>query len=439
MRKFCITFILLTALFIAISYKIKDDYFYLPYPNAIEYVLVLLVLLFTAVLLIWKRHRKEKAVLGVASAAILMLVVNSMNYFFEWHPLNLSLPFTESQSFEVSHEPYTWQTATPVSAGYNQDDIEQYLKEIDDWERLRGLVVIKEGKLVVEKYLKGATKYSAFNVHSVTKSITSAMTGLAIQENYIRSEDDCVLPLFSEYHKSTLNPSKGKLTVAHLLSMRGGFTGWDGPQNVEQVILHEEVSENKLGKEFKYFTGSQMVLSAMITKSSKTTTKEFAQEKLFKPLGIQCGFWRKVNGYYSGGDETYFTARDLARFGELYLNKGKIDGVQLLDSSWVEKSFTNYTSESKAFRTLGCYQEVGYGFSWWLLKHNDKLIYTARGKGGQHILIIPEQKVVAVILQEWNMRKDSKSENAYLCGLRLNAKESPRTRGFSQGMNLVFF
>lgn len=417
MRKLYITFSLLTGLFVAISYKFKDDYFFLPYPNAIEYVLGFLLLVTTAILLVWEKHRQKKVVLGLSSAVSLLLVVNSMNYFFEWHPLNMALPFTASQSFEVSHEPYSWQTASPVSVGYDQQEVEQYLSEIDSWERLRGLVVIKDGRLVVEKYQKGTTRYSAFNVHSVTKSITSALTGLSIQEGNFRSENDPVLPYFPEYHEGGSAPLKNKLTVAHLLSMRGGFTGWDGPQNVEQVILNEEVSESRMGQEFNYFTGSQMVLSAMITKASKTTTKDFAQEKLFKPLGIQCGFWRKVDGYYAGGDETYFTARDLARFGELYLNKGKVDGVQLLDSAWVEKSFTNYTPESRAFRTLGCYQEVGYGFSWWLLKHNNKLVYTARGKGGQYILIMPEQKVVAVILQEWNMQKNFEAENAYLCQL----------------------
>ncbi|RNI30023.1 class C beta-lactamase-related serine hydrolase [Rufibacter immobilis] len=428
MKNLYIIFLLLTGLFIGISYKIKDDYFYLPYPNAIEYVLVLLLLLVTAVVLIGKKHRRKKLFTGLAAAATLLIVVNSMNYFFEWHPLNLALPFTDSQSFEVSHEPYQWQRATPESAGYDQEEIEQYLKEIGGWERLRGLIVIKEGKVIVEKYQKGATRFSAFNVHSVTKSITSALTGLSIQNGYLESENAYVMPYFSEYQKGGQNLQKKKLTVAHLLSMRGGFTGWDGPQNVEQVIMEEEVSESKLGQEFNYFTGSQMVLSALITKASKTTTKEFAQEKLFKPLGIQCGFWRKVDGYYAGGDETYFTARDLARFGELYLNNGKVNGVQLLDSSWVNKSFTNYTSESKAFRNLDCYQENGYGYSWWLLNYNDKPVYTARGKGGQYILILPEQKTVAVILQEWNLQKDFGKENAYLCQLlSILTKENNQT------------
>ncbi|TPE46305.1 serine hydrolase domain-containing protein [Pontibacter mangrovi] len=417
MKALYIIFAILTTLSIAIAYIVKDDYYYLPYPNAIEYLLAFLILLLTAILALWPAHRLRKVALGVTSAIILWVVVFGMNFLFEWHPLNLSFPFTKSQSFEVSHEPYPWPTTTPASAGYHKADITHFLQEIENWDRLRALVVIKDGRLFLEKYQKDATKYSAFNVHSVTKSILSALTGLAIQEGYIPSEHDKVLRYFPEYRNGASAPAKANITVAHLLAMRGGFAGWDGPQSAQQVLLQEEVSDTNTGQEFKYFTGSQMVLSAMLTKASNTTTKAFAEEKLFKPLGISCGFWRKVDGYYAGGDETYFTARDLARFGELYLNKGQVDGVQLLDSSWVAKSFTNYTAKSKAFRTLDCYQEVGYGYSWWLLEHQGKPVYTARGKGGEYILILPEQNAVAVILQEWNLQKDFKKENGYICEL----------------------
>ena len=176
MKKLFITYLVLTGVFIVIAYKIKDDYFYLPYPNAIEYILAFILFLITAILLLGQKNRKKKLLIGFTSIASLLFVVNCMNYFFEWHPLSLSLPFTKSQSFEVSHEPYTWEAAEPASFGYNEESIKQYLKEIDNWKRLRGLVVIKDGKIIIEKYKDGATKYSAFNVHSVTKSITSALT-----------------------------------------------------------------------------------------------------------------------------------------------------------------------------------------------------------------------------------------------------------------------
>ncbi len=165
--------------------------------------------------------------------------------------------------------------------------------------------------------------------------------------------------------------------------------------------------------EFKYFTGAQNVLSAIVTKSTKQSTKEFCDQFLLQPLGIKNAFWRKVDGYYVGGDESYYTARDLARFGALFLNKGKVDGKQLLDSAWVNKTLMNYTDSSKAFRSLDSYDEIGYGFCWWIFKtKDDKTIYSARGKGGQHIILIPDKRIIAVIVQEWNpLKKNPIIEN----------------------------
>jgi CubicO group peptidase (beta-lactamase class C family) len=353
------------------------------------------------------------------SIIALFVIVNGLTYYFEWHPLRLSLPFTQSQSFEVDFEPFNWNTTSPKEAGLDENSINLYSKEIEDWKRLRALLIVKDGNLIFEKYQRAATAKSAFNVHSITKSITSALIGVAIQKGNIKSENDRALDYFPEYRNQIgMDNSKYKITIADLLTMQGGFTGGDGPQNVKQVVLHEQVSAQNIGNKFQYFTGSHMVLSAILTRSSDLNTKDFADEHLFRDLGIQNAFWRNVDGFYCGGDETYFTPRDLARFGELYLNKGKVGGLQLIDSVWVEKSLSNHVSpETKQFRTLDCYQEAGYGFSWWILNYNDKLVYTARGKGGQYILIIPDHNVVAVIIQEWNLRKDFKIENGFLCKL----------------------
>jgi CubicO group peptidase (beta-lactamase class C family) len=134
------------------------------------------------------------------------------------------------------------------------------------------------------------------------------------------------------------------------------------------------------------------------------------------PLGIQNGFWREIDGFYVGGDESYYTARDLARFGELFLNKGNIDGKQLLDSIWVNKTFTNYTNTSNEFQSLDSYDEVGYGLCWWVLKTKaNQIMYAAKGKGGQHIILIPKKKIIAVIIQEWNpLKKNETVENKLL-------------------------
>ena len=137
--------------------------------------------------------------------------------------------------------------------------------------------------------------------------------------------------------------------------------------------------------------------------------------------GIQNGFWRKDDGYYCGGDESYYTARDLARFGELFLNQGNVDGKQLLDSAWVKDTFTSYTDKSKEFRSLECYDEVGYGLCWWILETREHhTVYAARGKGGQHIILIPDKGIVVVIIQEWNPFKMNRAmENRLLGNLLL--------------------
>jgi len=417
MRKHFLLFTTITVVCVIIGFIIKSKYYYLPYPNLIEYFLsfVLLVITLFSLFLKTKTSQKAKLLTGLVSISILMGIINLLNFTLEWHPLDLNPPFSKSQTLESDYEPYEWKTETPGAYGYNKEILSDYFDKLDRWERLRGLLIVKDDKMIVEKYFSGATKYSAFNVHSITKSITSALVGLAIQHHYIKSENDLVLPLFPEYQNNSLGSYKKSLTIKHLLSMRGGWSGGDGNQTVEACITKEYLHVMP-GTEFKYFTGSQNILSAIITKSTHQSTKEFANQYLFKPLGIKNGFWRKDDGYYCGGDESYYTARDLARFGALFLNKGNVEGKQLLDSVWIDKTLANYTNTSKEFRLLDSYDEVGYGFCWWILKTKDnKIIYTARGKGGQHIILMPDKKIVIVVLQEWNpLKKNGAVENKLL-------------------------
>lgn len=417
MRKYILLFTTITIAFIVLAFIVKSKYYYLPYPNLTEYFLsfVLLVMTIVSLFLKTKTDLKTKLFTGFMSILVLMGITNLLNFILEWHPLDLNPPFSKSQTFEGDSEPYGWKTEMPETYGYNPEILSDYFDKLDKWERLRVLLIVKEDKVIVEKYFSGTTKYSAFNVHSITKSITAALVGLAIQHHFIKSENDLVLPFFQEYQNNPFGDYKKALTIKHLLSMRGGWTGGDGNQTVETCITKEYLHLMP-DTEFKYFTGSQNVLSAIITKSTKQSTKEFADQYLFKPLGIENGFWRKDDGYYCGGDESYYTARDLARFGELFLNKGNVDGKQLLDSAWIDKTFTNYTHTSKEFRSLDSYDEVGYGFCWWILKTKDnRTIYTARGKGGQHVIFVPHKKIVVVVLQEWNpLKKNDAVENKLL-------------------------
>ena len=414
MKKHVVILSVLTISLVYGCFVIKSQYFNHPYPNIIEYIAAVFLLLYTVGLLLWKGNRRNKIILGGSSIAVLMISINVLNYFHEWHPLSLNLPFTSSQSFRVNYKPFSWQETNPDEY-YNPVVLENYYSKIEDWDRLRGLLVVKDDKLIIEKYFDGANLYDAYNVHSITKSVTSALIGIAIDKGTIPSEEEKVMQYFPEY-SNQVNTLKNELTLKHLLTMKGGFAYWDTYSTPKECLVDIDINKTP-GTNFKYFTGSQALLSAILTKASKQTTKEFAREHFLEPIGINNGFWRLQDGYYCGGGESYYTARDLARIGQVYLNKGKVNSKRVISAEWIEKSFANYTDSSSAFRILDDYTEVGYGYCWWLLDYQDHKIYTARGKGGQYLMVIPEINAVVVIFQEWNLKKNFALENKLLCDL----------------------
>ena len=415
MKKHLAIFSVLTALLIYACAVVKSSYFNHPYPNIIEYIATIILLVYTIILLFWNKNRRKKAMLGAVSIVILMLFINLLTFYFEWHPIGLNLPFNSSQSFSVNHEPFKWTEEKPVAQNYDITTLTNYYSKIENWNRLRGLLVVQNDKLIIEKYFKDTNKYDAFNVHSITKTITSALVGIAIDKKIILSEEEKVMTYFPEY-KNEVGNLKNDLTLKHLLTMQGGFAHWDAYSTPKECIVDIKINKTP-GTNFKYFTGSQALLSAIITKSSKTTTKDFARKYFLEPIGIKNSFWRLQDGYYCGGGESYYTARDLAKIGQVYLNKGRVNDKQVISESWIQKSFTNYADSSKSFRTLNEYTEIGYGYCWWLLDYQGHNIYTARGKGGQYVMVIPELNAVVVIIQEWNLKKEFEIENTLLCDL----------------------
>ncbi|HAS46355.1 MAG TPA: hypothetical protein DCS93_38090 [Microscillaceae bacterium] len=415
MKKLIITYTTLTILLLVACFQLKSGRFNHPYPNIIEYLATSLLLLFTLVWIIWRKRRTQKLIVGGISMLSLFLVINLFNYLYEWHPIALKLPLSNSQSVTVNHTPYQWPKAQPATLGYDLTKWDEYFQKLKDWKRLRGLLVIQDDHIIAEKYFKGTRPTDAFNVHSITKTVTSALTGIAIDQGKINADEAPVGQFFPAYASQFTHQQK-QLKVKHLLSMRGGFAGWDGYQTVKTSLIKEGVNQQP-GTFFKYYTGASNILSAIITKTTQQSTKAFAQQHLFEPLGIQPAFWRKQAGYYCGGGESYYTPRDLARIGQLYLHQGKLNNRQIISTDWVKKSLTNYTDSSKFFRKLGDYTEVGYGYNWWILDYKDHIMYTARGKGGQYLMLLPEKNAIVVVFQEWNLQKQFKKENRLLCDL----------------------
>jgi CubicO group peptidase (beta-lactamase class C family) len=270
------------------------------------------------------------------------------------------------------------------------------------------VLVIRNGYLVAEQYFNGQDKYDANTIASASKSYIGVLIGIALKENYLTSLDQKMMDFFPEYITPGLDPRKFDITIRHLLTMRAGYLAdstydhwgqWISSNDWMKFALDVDLVADP-GQNWNYSTSSTHLLSGILTKATDMSTREFAEEYLFKPLQISCWYWHKdPHGYYCGGWEMYFSPRDMARFGLLYLNKGFVDGKQIVPAEWVEESIKTHT---KLNIKLGVSKKSGYGYLWWLGSDLDYDYYFASGHAGQYILIIPNLDMVIVTTANTN-------------------------------------
>ena len=256
------------------------------------------------------------------------------------------------------------------------------------------LVVVRNGYIVMEKYYAPYDQDTLHGVYSVTKSILSALIGIAIREGYIHNVDDPVLDYFSGRTFENDDDRKQTITLEHLLTMSAGLDwNWDemiySPDYVQYVLDQPLLTEP--GTAFLYSSGNSQVLSAILQESSGLTAQEFAREYLFNHLGIEELSWNSdLTGISLGGWGLKLKPRDMAKIGYLYLNEGGWDGQQVIPAAWVEASTRSYIRVPEPLEPW----EVFMGYSWWV--HEDG-IYAAHGTKGQFIYVIPELDLVVVI------------------------------------------
>ena len=293
---------------------------------------------------------------------------------------------------------FSWPTAAPVSQNIDAQKMAAAFDAASQRSFINGIVVIRNGYLVGERYYNGFDKNDAHNVRSVSKSFLSAMYGLALEQGVL-SLNDKIMTYLAEYDYAVQDDSIYDVDILDLLTMRGGFAGdqeaYFTVTNAADWIrttLAMPLLFNP-GSAFKYSTAGTHLLSVILTKAGKRSSLEFATEQLFKPLGIKARDWlRDPLGYYFGGTDMFFTIRDIARFGQLYLDKGAVDGAQLLPRLWVDESIKpSYLFQSGSWGVL---EKIGYGRLWWLGEIHENKVYMALGFGGQFILIFPELNMI---------------------------------------------
>jgi CubicO group peptidase (beta-lactamase class C family) len=274
---------------------------------------------------------------------------------------------------------------------------------------ITSIVVIKDNKLLIEEYFNGATRNTLHDTRSVGKSFTSALLGIAIKDNYIKDEMQLLKGFYDLKSLQNYSPQKDSITLKSLLTMSSPFDGSDmnqeSPGNEEYMYptknwvgftLNLPLDKTKVTKpRWDYFTAGVVVLGDIINKSVPNGLEKYAEEKLFKPLGIKNYKWeytpQKVANTAGG---LKMNSLDLAKFGQLYKNNGTWNSRLIIPEEWIEKSLShqiNLPEKEKEF----------YGYLFWnktySVNDKDNEVYYSSGNGGNKIFIFKNQPVVIIV------------------------------------------
>jgi CubicO group peptidase (beta-lactamase class C family) len=265
-----------------------------------------------------------------------------------------------------------------------------------DLERIHSLLVSWRGSLVVERYYNGKRATSLDNVKSASKSVISALVGIAIDRGVIKGVRQPIADYFPSLRGANVDARKQQITIEDLLTMRSGlqstssryYGAWVQSRNWVQYALDRPLLAEP-GTYMDYSTGSTHILSAILTKATAKSTWQFAQEALAKPLGFSLAQWpRDPQGIYFGGNDMLMTPRQMVAFGELYLTRGLAGGRQGVPAAWVEASFVR--------RGRSRWSDQFYGYGWWARELAGQDVRYAWGFGGQYIFVVPTLDLVVV-------------------------------------------
>lgn len=292
--------------------------------------------------------------------------------------------------------------STPEAEGISSVSVREFLEAADkEINTLHSFMLVRHGKVIAEAWWKPEAPEKNHILWSLSKSFTSTAIGLAIEEGKL-TLDDPVLKFFPDEAPAELSGNLKAMRVRDLLSMSGGHDkepkwelGGSGP-SVKAFLAHPVV--HKPGTHFQYNTPGTYMLSAILTKATGQTVLEYLKPRLFQPLGIENPEWGSTpEGYSLGGYGLFIRTEDIAKFGQLYLQKGKWEGKQLLPEKWVEIATAKQVDNSKAPSARSDDWQQGYGFQFWRCQHN---AYRGDGRAGQICLVMPEHDAVVAITAE---------------------------------------
>ena len=262
--------------------------------------------------------------------------------------------------------------------------------------RLRCVLVAHRGTTVTERCHRGPGPDTPVNIKSVSKSVISALVGIAIAEGKLSGVEQPIGPFFARYLDRDHELRKRAITIEDLLTMRSGLERTSGQAYGRWIASKDWVGSAlarpllyEPGTQMLYSTGNTHLLSAILTKATRQTTLRYAQQKLARPLGIRLDPWRRdPQGIYLGGNQMRLSPRALLRFGELYRNGGRYQGKQVVPADWIEASTQP--------RTRSPFSGQLYGYGWFVSELRGHRLFYAWGHGGQFIFVVPDLELTVV-------------------------------------------
>lgn len=264
------------------------------------------------------------------------------------------------------------------------------------------VIILKDGDIVFEKYYRDSKREDVRNVMSVGKSIISALMGIAVGQGIIKNEQERVLDFFPGYLNADSDPNILKIRIKNLLTMTSGLYYLRLAADSQPMAERRKSSNNWIKymldlpvkhpdmSTFCYSNFDADLCAAVIQTAVKMDLYEFADKYLFSKIRMKVPEWDYSDPDRMIPGEIKLSTRDMARFGQLYLQNGYWNGEEVIHQEWIMKSRTNYGNN--------------YGYLWWL----EENMYYASGSGGAMILVIPEEGVV-VAAQTKNLKTNWKS------------------------------
>lgn len=317
-------------------------------------------------------------------------------------------PCTEKELAAVDYAPAVrpdWEVSSPEREGLDSALVAQLYCRAARLQTTRSVLLIKNGRLIAEAYFHGGAIDTKERLQSVTKSVVSAVAGIAVHEGRV-SLDQRMVDFFPELAGDITDERKKAITFRQLLQMRAGYPWEESSKELfdilytgfrpSMLVSFPLVYEPGAGHEYSNLTAH--LAGVIVARATGRLLTAYAQEKLFTPLGVRAGEWTADwEGNTNGHADLFLSARDMARFGQLYLDDGAFDGRQLVPADWVHASLQTYSADAWPYAVGSNFRDIGYGYLWWSARAGDQRFHLAWGHGGQQIVLDEEHDLVIVI------------------------------------------